>query len=126
MFTVCVVEWESGVGLWDQLVQETLATSVGGSAQANDEQDGASGSASIDDQRTDTTKRLDQGLRRAEAPAGQVDATPQTELGGWCWGGGSAAFTGWPSRNTSGSPRLSSRGRRSGRFEGSCCTPDQG
>ena len=55
-FEACVVEWESRVGLWDQLVQETLATLVGGLAQANGEQDGAYGWASIDDQRIDTTK----------------------------------------------------------------------
>ena len=75
------MEWESRVGLWDQLVKETLATSVGGSAQAGAEQDGAHGWASIGDQRIGTTERRDQGLRHAEAPSRQVDATSQTELG---------------------------------------------
>ena len=91
-FKACVVEWESSVGLWDQLVQETLATSMGGSVQAHGEQDGAYGWASIGDQRVGMTERLDQGLRRAEAPSGQVDAMPQTYrrlswVCGWRWGG---------------------------------------
>ena len=72
--------------LWGRLVKKALATSVGGPAQSNGEQDayGAYGWASIGDQKIGTAGRIDQGLSRAEAPSREADvAPPQTELGVW-------------------------------------------
>ena len=107
--------------MWGQLVQGTLATSVGGSAHANDDQDGAYGWASIDDHRINTNKRLDRGcgvLRRRQDRS--MRRRRLSCVCGWRWGGGSTAFAGWPSRTTSGSLRLSMRGARSGCFGSSC------
>ena len=73
--------------LWPggRLVKKALATSVGGPAQSNGEQDayGAYGWASIGDQKIGTAGRIDQGLSRAEAPSREADVAPQTELGVW-------------------------------------------
>ena len=79
------MEWESRGRLWGQLAKGTLAAPVGGSAQERGEKDGAYGRASAGDQRIGmrATGRLAQGLRRAEAPSRQADATPQAELGVW-------------------------------------------